>query len=559
MENPLKGNVQPKNHNSFHKTCLTKSYWPADTSRPLYDLTVAQLLRQVAAEVPNRIALVEGVPDSSRRRRWTYSQLLRDSEQVAQALLTRFSPGERVAVWAPNVVEWVLLEFGCAIAGIILVTVNPALQANELDYVLRQSNAAGLFLTEKYRSRNMLHTAYQVRKNLPSMREIIGFSDFGRFKSSGVSADNIPLVYPEDPCVIMYTSGTTGYPKGAILYNKGMTNSTRFMAERAGLEEGGVWINVMPMFHMGGCGFATLGTLEKRGTQVIVKEFDPTLYLELLESEKATFTLLVPTMIEALLSFSKRKQYNISTLKTILSGASNVEPSLIHRVKEELGCSFSVVFGQTEIHGGIAQTHLDDTPEDQSETVGQPYPQIEVKIADPETAEVLPLEKEGEICCRGYQTMIGYFNMSEETSSVLKEDGWLHTGDIGSMDQRGFLKVKGRLKDMIIRGGENIYPAEIETLLRKYPGVADVAVVSVPDKYWGEQVAAIIIPKTPENPPVPDELSEYCKANLAGFKRPRLWYFVREFPMTSSGKLQKFKLREEILNGKLKDTNLTQL
>ncbi|MBF7082843.1 AMP-binding protein [Desulfallas sp. Bu1-1] len=263
--------------------------------------------------------------------------------------------------------------------------------------------------------------------------------------------------------------------------------------------------NVMPMFHMGGCGFSTLGTLHLRGTHVIVIGFDPSLFLELVETEKGKFALLVPTMLDAILNFPERKKYNISTLKNILSGASKVEVSLVRRVKKELDCSISIVFGQTEMHGGITQTYLDDTIEDQAKTIGQPYPQIEVKIADPVTGQVLPLGVEGEICCRGYQTMIGYYNMPEETAAVFKSDGWLHSGDLGSMDERGFLKITGRLKDIIIRGGENIYPAEIENLLKKHPKIANAVVVGVPDEYWGEQVGEIIIPKSPENRPTHED------------------------------------------------------
>lgn len=539
-------------HEVYRTTRLTESYWPANTAKVLVDWTVAQVLREAASEVPDRLALVEGVPDSAKRRRWTYAQLLADAERVASALLNRFKPGERVAIWAPNVVEWVLVEFGCAIAGIVLVTINPALRAKELEYILRQSEAAGLIITEEYRGHDMLATARQVSKDLPTLRQIIGISGFEEFLNSGVRPAKFPEVKPEDPFVIMYTSGTTGFPKGAILHNKGMTNSTKYMAERAGMEDGGVWVNVMPMFHMGGCGFATLGTLQQRGTHVIVVGFDPALLLDLMEREKGTFALLVPTMIEAILDFPDLKKYDISKLKYLLSGASKVEASLVRRVKSELGCSISIVFGQTEMHGGITQTHRDDTPEDQAQTIGQPYPIIEVKIADKETGEVLPLGMEGEICCRGYQTMIGYYNMPDETAAVFKSDGWLHSGDLGSMDERGFLKITGRIKDMIIRGGENIYAAEIESLLQEHPKIAKAAVVGVPDEYWGEQVGAIIIPKSPENRPTPAELTEYCKANLAGFKRPRYWYFVSEFPFTTTGKLRKFALRELIQKGELK-------
>lgn len=530
---------------------LKESYWSSDQSKSIRDVTIVKELRDAAAEVPDRLALVEGVVDPAKRRRWTYAQLLTDAERVASALLDRFKPGERIALWAPNVVEWTLIEYGCAIAGMTLVTVSPAYRSRELEYLLMQSEAAGLFLTEEYRGHDCLATLNQIRENLPLLREVICISAFQDFIKSGSTSAIFPEVGPKDPCFIMYTSGTTGYPKGAILHHMGLVNSTSFMAERAGLEIGGVWVNVMPMFHMGGAGFAALGSLSRRATHVLVAGFDPSLFLELIESEKGTYSLLVPTMVEAILNCPDRKKYDISTLNNIQSGASKVEASLVRRVKAELGCGMTIVFGQTEAHGGFTQTHLADAPEDQANTIGQPYPRCEVKIADPKTGKVLPIGMDGEICCRGYQTMIGYYKLPEETAKALRSDGWLHTGDLGCMDERGFLKIKGRLKDMIIRGGENIYPAEIENLLQEHPKVAKATVVGVPDKYWGEQPGAIIIPVSPEDPPAVEELDTYCKDNIAGYKRPRFWYFVNEFPTTEAGKLRKFMLRDQILKNEL--------
>ncbi|MBM4763789.1 AMP-binding protein [Bacillus sp. B15-48] len=546
-------------HNVYNQRRLTESYWPADTTQPLHDWTVGQLLRDVVREVPDRLALVEGTEDAAKRRKWTYEQLLADSERVATALLKRFKPGEHIAIWAPNSVEWVLVEFGCAIAGLTLVTVNPAFKEKELDYVLRQSQAAGIFVADEYRGHHLLTTAREVQKKLSTLREVIGFSEFDQFINNGNDRSiPFPNVKTDDSFVIMYTSGTTGKPKGAILHHKGITNSTKFMAERAGLEVGGVWVNVMPLVHMGGCGFAVIGTLQQRGTHVLVPGFDAELFMKLVEREKGTFALLVPTMVEAILNCPERSKYELSTIRSILSGASKVEPHLVRRVKKELGCGISIVCGQTEMHGGTTQTHLDDSPEDQAETIGQPYPQIEIKIADPATGEVLPLGQEGEICCRGYQTMIGYYQMPEQTAATLTDDGWLLSGDIGTMDERGFIKIKGRLKELIIRGGVNIYPSEIESLLKEHPLIQDVAVLGVPDEYWGEQVAAIVIPNSSKTPPKVEELEEYCKANMASFKRPRYWHFVDQFPQTAAGKIQKFKLREiAIENTKRQDAPLT--
>ncbi|WP_203555990.1 AMP-binding protein [Bacillus sp. B15-48] len=535
----------------YRNTRLIESYWPADTTRSLHDWTLGQALREAAAEVPDRIALIEGIADTQKRRRWTYAELLEDAEKTAAALLSKFKPGERIAVWAPNVVEWVLIEFGCALAGMTLVTVNPAYKANELEYVLNQSRAAGLFLIEEYRGHDMMATANQIRDNVPNLREVIGVSRFADFIKSGI-IQVFPEVKPKDHCIIMYTSGTTGFAKGVLFNHKGTVNACYFTAEGAGLEIGGVWVNPMPMFHIGGCGLATVGVIMQRGTQVLVPYFDPALLLQLFEEEKGTFSLLVPTMIEALLNHPDRKKFNLSTLKHFMSGASKVEASLVRRVASEMGIGVSIVFGQTEMHGVVSQTHREDSVEDQTETLGQSMPHCEIKVADPETGEILPIGVQGEFCYRStYQTMDGYDNMPAETAKVITPDGWFHSGDIGTMDERGFLRITGRIKDMIIRGGENIYPAEIEQLLKSHPKVADATVIGVPDPVFGEQVAAVIIPQSEEDPPVPDELSEYCKTNLAGYKRPRQWYFVSEFPITATGKLQKYRLKEQILQEKL--------
>ena len=537
--------------NASHSAYLTESYWPADKSKSILEVTLGQLLRQAASEVPNRIALVEGCPNASARRRWTYAQLLAEAERVASALLGKFQPGDRIAIWAPNKPEWELLQLGASLAGMILVTINPAFKAQELAYVLRQSRARGLFYLEEYRGNNMSATLAQVRADLPDLQEVVGFADWQDFVGSASSSVHIPDVRPDDPVQIQYTSGTTGIPKGAILHHKGIVNASRFMAEGTGLERGGAWINAMPMFHIGGCGLAAVGTLAQRGKHVLVPGFDAALVLELIESEQGTFMLAVPTMLTMLLDHPDRARRNLSTMRTIISGASIVPAALVRRVQKELDCQFSIVFGQTELHGIITHTHRDDTAEDQSETIGQPMAQVEVKIVDIDTNQVLPIGEQGEICARAYQAMLGYFDMPEATVVTLEPDGWLHTGDLGTMDERGYLRITGRLKDMIIRGGENIYPREIEALLSEHPGVANAVIIGVPDEKWGEQVAAIIQPVSSEESPSPAELHDYCRAHLATYKTPKLWFFVDQYPLTATGKIQKFVLRERVEKGEL--------
>jgi fatty-acyl-CoA synthase len=279
--------------------------------------------------------------------------------------------------------------------------------------------------------------------------------------------------------------------------------------------------------------------------------------MSLVERERGTYSMLVPTMIETVLAHPERSRYDLSSLSGIVSGASVVEASLIRRTREQLRCTICNVYGQTEMQGVVTAVHRDDTDADQAETIGQPLPQIEMKIGDTATGAVLPLGAQGEICMRGYQTMIGYFNMPEATAATLTPDGWVRSGDLGSMDERGFLRITGRIKEMIIRGGENIYPREIESLLLEDPRVAVAAVVGAPDPVLGEIVCAVIQPKDPANPPAPKELHAFCRSQLAGYKTPRVWYFVDSFPYTATGKMQKGRLVEAIRSGAMTPTART--
>jgi fatty-acyl-CoA synthase len=530
----------------YRQRRLTTSYWPADTSRPLLEWTLGDALKAAAADAPERLALVEGRADPTHSRRWTYAQLLARSERVAAALLKKFRPGERVGFWAANDPEWVLAFYGCALAGIVMVTVNPAYKAGEMRHVLGKSEAAGVFTMDAYRGYDALAAIDSICGTLPNLREVIRIADFDSVVGSARGDTPLPHVAPQDPCVIMFTSGTTGEQKGAIFHHKGVINMSLFTQERGGLAVGGVFINPMPMFHIGALGHAGVGAVMRRATHVLAAEWDAKLFMSLVAREGGQYSLLVPTMIEAMLAHPERHAFDLSTLKNLVSGASVVEASLIRRAHAELCCTICNIFGQTEMQGVVSGVHRDDDARDQAETIGQPMPHVEVRIADPATGAVMPLDETGEIQVRGYQTMIGYFNLPEETAKTLLPDGWLRSGDLGCMDSRGFLKITGRIKDMIIRGGENVYPREIENLLLEHPGVAMAAIVGVPDAFWGEEVGAAILPKSREDPPSPSELHEFCRSRLAAYKTPRLWYFVDSFPFTETGKLQKFKLVQEI-------------
>jgi fatty-acyl-CoA synthase len=529
---------------------LQTSYWPASPGE-VRDITVCEILRHAAATVPDRLALVDCVPDPAARKRWTYSAFVAEAERVARALLERFEPGDRIAVWAPNSAEWIVLQQGVAMAGMVLVALNPAYRSREMTFVLRQSGAAALFLVDDHRGFDMGGMARDIRSQTPELREVFSFSDWDPFIESGDPERTLPEVAPGDVLQVQYTSGTTGFPKGAMLHHKGLVNEAAFVAERAGMPDGGVYINAMPMYHIGGGAVTSFGAWAKRGTFVILPGFDPGLLLEAFETYHGTHTLVVPTMLIAMLDHPSLAERDLSSLQTILSGAASVPASLVRKTQKLLGCQFSILFGQTETHGVISQTRVTDTPEDQAETVGQPLPQLEVKIADPVTGDPLPLGQPGEICCRGYQNMLGYYGMGTETAATIDRDGWLHMGDIGSMDERGFLSVRGRIKDMIIRGGMNIYPAEIEGVLEDHPAIENAAVIGVPDEKWGEQIAAVVKLRAGFGRPSVAELTRFMREQIAPHKTPAFWAFVDKLPLTPSGKLQKFVLRERAAAGAL--------
>lgn len=532
----------------YRKRRLTESYWPAFRGVAMEEITLGDALRRAADRRPDRLALIEGVREGARR--WSYAALSDEAEAIARALSRRFRPGERVAFWAHNVPEWLPVFYGCAMAGLVLVTVNPAYRKRELLYVLAKSRAAGLFVNDAYRGQALEEIAREAMAELPDLREIIPVRDVDALRAEG-EGGVLPAVNPRDPAVIMFTSGTTGAQKGVIFHHTGVANMTFFTQSRGGLKEGGVFINPMPMFHIGSLGHAGIGSVMLGATHVLMPEWDAESYMDQVQRHRGTFSLLVPVMIDQVLNHPARPQYDLSSLRRLTSGASVVEASLIRRTRDELGATISNIYGQTEMQGSVTGTHPDDSDADLAETIGQPLPHMELRIAAPQTGKTLPLGEQGEIQTRGYQNMIGYFDMPEETEKTLTPEGWLRSGDLGRMDDRGFLRITGRIKDMIIRGGENIYPREIELLLSEAPGLAAAAVIGVPDPKWGEQVGAVIVPSEKGAAPDFEALFALCRRELAHFKAPRLWYLAGDLPHTETGKLQKFRLVEMIRDGDL--------
>jgi len=532
-------------------SALSESYYPADQSEPVLDTTVGGILRDAAQAVPDQPALIGGHPDPAERRRWTYGELLDDAERCARALLGRFAPGERVAVWAPNVPEWEVVEFGAALAGLILVTVNPAYKPSELKYVLEQSASAGVFLMPEFRGNPMAQSLESVRGELPGLREAMSFGDFEAFLTSGSATERLPDVGPDDPVQIQYTSGTTGFPKGALLHHRGLTNNARMTLGQFDFVPGEAYVNPFPLFHTAGCGLGALGCVSHQLAHVPVLAFEAGLMLDLIESERAAALAGVPTVLIALTEDPGFDARDLSSVRAALSGGALVAPNLVKRIEDRLGVRFSIIYGQTESSPVITQGRLDDSFEDRATTIGRPLPQTEVRIVDPTSGDTVPCGVVGELCTRGYLVMLGYYEMPDATAAAIDSEGWLHTGDLAMMDDRGHCRIEGRLKDMIIRGGENIFPREIEQRLFTHAAVGDVAVVGIPDDKWGEQVCAFVR-AAPGEVPQKDELNAHVRAELAAYKAPRIWVFVDEFPMTPSGKVQKFVLRERFLAGELR-------
>ena len=526
---------------------LTKAHVAGPATPAVREMTFGDLLRKAAETAPDRLALIAGVPDPKLRRQWTYAQLYREAQRTARALLSRFKPGERIAVWAQNLPEWMMLEFGAGMAGMILVTVNPAFRAREVEYVLKQSRSAGVFVVNGFRGNPMLETVQAVAPNCPELREIISFDDWDAFIAAGDDADiKLPAVSPDDPVMIQYTSGTTGFPKGALLRHRGLLNNGADTADRMGVDAGDVFVTTMPLFHTGGCVCCVIGAVSKAATTVLVEAFEPGLVLEMLGTYRGNAMLGVPTMLVAMLEHPTFATTDLSAVKAICSGGSTVPAALVRLLEEKLGAPFTIVFGQTECSPVAAQTRTTDSVEDKANTIGLPLPNMENKIIDPNTGETVPIGTIGEFCTRGYHVMLGYFEMP----AAIDADGWLHTGDLCAMDARGYCTVEGRLKDMIIRGGENIYPRELEELLFKHPKVGEVAVIGVPHEKWGEEVAAFIRP-APGATIEKEELIDYMRASLAPHKTPKHWFVVDAFPLTGSGKIQKFKLREAWTKGEM--------
>ncbi|AMR12725.1 AMP-binding protein [Bacillus licheniformis] len=534
-------------------------------------LTIGKLLEKTAADAPDHEAVV--YPD--RGLRYTYREFDQLCRKVAKGLMALgIDKGEHVAIWASNTPEWLTAQFASAKAGAVLVTANTNYQLSELEYVLKQSDATTLILMESYRGTSYIDILCKLipelkegepgrlaSERLPFLKNIILLGDQRHpgmylwddlLKLSGSVSEKaldrrMERLKEHDVINMQYTSGTTGFPKGVMLTHSNLANNAANIAECMNLSKKDRMCIPVPFFHCFGCVLGTLACVTAGATMVPVQEFSPKEVLSAVETEKCTALHGVPTMFIAELNDPDFASYDLSSLRTGIMAGSNCPIEVMKKVIDNMGMSeITIAYGQTEASPVITQTRVNDSLKRRVETVGRALPNVEVKITEPGTNREVERGVQGELCTRGYHVMKGYYKNPEATAAVIDEDGFLHTGDLAVMDEEGYCRITGRLKDMIIRGGENIYPREIEEFLYKHPDILDVQIVGVPDETFGEEVSAWIKLKSGASMTA-DELKEYCKGKIARYKIPRYIAFVEEFPMTASGKVQKFKLREQAL------------
>jgi fatty-acyl-CoA synthase len=529
---------------------LTEAYWPADTTVPLSDHTVGALLADRAARYCDRLALVGTAHGTGEQRRFTYAELYDEALRVAVKFTELAKPGDFVAIWAPNVVEWPIIEYGAALAGVVLVTVNPAFRPSELQYVLRHSGATVLVHADALRDYDMAHVAREVGAKVSTVQHIISLADRDRWQAASADGFESPATDPDALAMLQYTSGTTGNPKGVLLRHRSLVNVAKMTVEAAEIPEGAVCVGPLPMFHTAGCVISTLGPAWRGGVLLLVETFIPTAVLDLATAEHADVLFYVPAVLGALLEAGRGKEGVAPQFPTILGGAATVPPVMIEAASTVFGGTVHNLFGQTELAPVLTMIRKSDAIADQLQTIGRPIPQVECRIArgDGSTAA---LGEEGEICARGYQQMIAYKDDPAATAGAVDADGWLHTGDLGSMDARGYLTLTGRLKDLIITGGENVAPAEIESRLLEHDSVLAANVIGLPDARWGEAVSAVVVTRGERPDDLVAQLEEHLSSRVAPFKLPKRWFVADALPMTASGKVQKFKLHAAIESGEL--------
>ncbi|MDK1095878.1 MAG: AMP-binding protein [Actinomycetota bacterium] len=527
---------------------LASAAGPTDV--PLIDETIGENLEAMVARFPERDALV--VPHQGVR--YTYAEFNDAVDTVARGLLAgRLNVGDRIGIWSPNNAEWVLVQYATAKIGAILVNINPAYRTSELEYALNQSGCRSLISAHTHLISDYVAMIDEVRPRVTALERVI-YLESEDWQDLIEAAATVPMdalrevsasLSADQPINIQYTSGTTGFPKGATLSHTNILNNGFFTGEACGYDETDRVCIPVPFYHCFGMVMGNIACTTHGSTIVVPgAAFDPEAVLETVESEGCTSLYGVPTMFIGVLGHENFDDYDLTTLRTGIMAGSPCPAEVMKRVISDMHMDkVTIAYGMTETSPVSTQTGGDDDIERRVLTVGRVHPHVEIKIVNPESDRTVERGERGEFCTRGYSVMIGYWNESERTAEVIDAEGWMHTGDLATMDDEGYVKIVGRIKDMIIRGGENVYPREIEEFLYTHPDIVDAQVIGVPDQKFGEQVMAWVTLK-PGATLTEEDVKEYCRGRIAHYKVPAYVAFVDEFPMTVTGKIQKFKLRE---------------
>ncbi|BDE96902.1 AMP-binding protein [Raoultibacter timonensis] len=533
------------------------------------ELTIGRYFRNQVAIDPDHEFVV--YPD--RDLRWTYKDFDERTDNLARGLLAiGMKPGDHLGVWARNIPDWLTFMYATAKVGIVMVTVNPVYKSHELDYVLKASDMKALCVIDAYRDVDYLSIIRELvpesltqqrghleSENYPMLENLIymgpekhrGFYSvpelilLGEYLPDDALPDAEAQFDNNDVVMMQYTSGTTGFPKGVMLTHRNILNNGFYIGEGQKLTPDDRVVLPVPFFHCFGCVLGVMANLTHRSTMIIVEDFNASLVLQAIHKERATAVYGVPTMFIAELNHPDFDQYDLTSLRTGIMAGSPCPPETMREVMDKMHMTeITICYGLTETSPVFTQTTVDDDIEHKCETVGRKHEPVLVKIVDPDTGRVCGVGEPGELCCKGYNVMKGYYKMPEETAKVIDEEGYLHSGDLGTVDEDGYYRVTGRVKDMIIRGGENVYPLEIENFLLTMPGVLDAQVVGIPDERLGEIVGAFIRTRPGYEDMTEEDVRAFAIPRIARYKVPKRVFFIDEFPMTPSMKVQKFKLRE---------------
>ena len=529
------------------------SYSSGESATPLLGDTIGGNFDATVRAFGDREALVDRPPGSGSARRWTYTELAADVDALALGLLEMgIAKGDRVGIWAPNCAEWILTQYATAKIGAILVNINPAYRTRELEFVLNQSGSTLLVAAEKLKTSDYAGMIAEVRPRCPALATVVllGSPQWQALLETGRRLDRGALdaieLDTDDPINIQYTSGTTGFPKGATLSHHNILNNGFFVGELCNYTEADRICIPVPFYHCFGMVMGNLAATSHGACMVIpAPAFDPVATLETVQAERCTSLYGVPTMFIAELSAPDFADYDLSSLRTGIMAGSPCPVEVMKQVIERMSMTeVSICYGMTETSPVSTQTRADDSLDRRVSTVGRVGPHLEVKVVDPETGRTVPRGAPGELCTRGYSVMLGYWEQPEKTAEAVDAAHWMHTGDLAVMEADGYLAITGRIKDMVIRGGENVYPREIEEFLYTHPDILDAQVIGVPDAKYGEELMVWVRLRPGTQALTAESLREFCRGQLAHYKIPRYVHIVDEFPMTVTGKVRKVEMRE---------------